>query len=358
MLLRLLALSCLLPGVAVALTSLTFEPPAGVPAKGRHVVFLSGDEEYRGEEGMPMLAKVLSQRHGFRCTVLFALDADGTINPDNQRSLADSAALDSADALVLALRFRQWPDEAMERFVRAFHRGVPLIALRTSTHSFNFPATSRWAAYSWNSKAPWPGGFGKHVLGETWVTHWGKHKGEATRTVVADGAAGDPLLRGVGPIFGDSDVYEAYPPADARLLLRGLVLRGMNPGDAPADHRKPRATDKQPQGVNDPAMPVAWTRQFRNENGTTNRVFTTTLGAATDLRDESLRRLVVNAVFWGLSLEVPAAADVTPVDPYAPRAYGFRAFRYGLRPVDYALGRTVPAGGTPPPVPKKAPAKQ
>lgn len=358
MLLRLLALSCLLPGVAAALTSLTFEPPAGVPAKGRHVVFLSGDEEYRGEEALPMLAKVLSQRHGFRCTVLFALDPDGTINPDNQRSLADSAALDSADALVLALRFRQWPDEAMERFVRAFHRGVPLIALRTSTHAFNFPATSRWAAYAWNSKAPWPGGFGKHVLGETWVTHWGKHKGEATRTVVADGVATDPLLRGVGPIFGDSDVYEAYPPADARLLLRGLVLRGMNPGDAPAEHRKPRATDKQPQGVNEPAMPVAWTRQFRNEAGTTNRIFTTTLGAATDLRDESLRRLVVNAVFWGLGLEVPAKADVTPVDPYEPRAYGFRAFRAGLRPADYALGRTVPPGGTPPPLPPKAPAKK
>ena len=109
MLLRLLVLSCLLPGVAAALTSLTFEPPGGTAAKGRHIVLLSGDEEYRGEEALPMLAKVLSQRHGFRCTVLFALDPDGTINPDNQRSLADSGALDSADALVLALRLGSGP---------------------------------------------------------------------------------------------------------------------------------------------------------------------------------------------------------------------------------------------------------
>ena len=78
----------------VLLTALMFSPvfaspsityPAGKgPGAGRHLVFLTGDEEYRGEEGLPMLAKLLSQRHGFRCTVLFPLDPDGTINPDNK----------------------------------------------------------------------------------------------------------------------------------------------------------------------------------------------------------------------------------------------------------------------------------
>src|SRR6476646_170380 len=75
------------------------------PRHGKHVVFVSGDEEYRSEEGLPMLAKILSQRHGFKCTVLFAVDPDGTINPDNQQSLAGAAALDSADAIVMLLRF-------------------------------------------------------------------------------------------------------------------------------------------------------------------------------------------------------------------------------------------------------------
>jgi hypothetical protein len=67
-------------------------PEGSGPGAGRHVVFLTGDEEYRGEEGLPMLAKILSQRHGFRATVLFPLDPDGTINPNNQKSLPGSEA--------------------------------------------------------------------------------------------------------------------------------------------------------------------------------------------------------------------------------------------------------------------------
>ena len=342
-----------------AAPSLTFTPPAGAPANGKHVVLLSGDEEYRSEEALPMLAKILSQRHGFRCTVLFPLDPDGTINPENQRSLAGSAALDTADAIVMSLRFRNWLEADMARFVAAFNRGVPIIALRTSTHAFNIPAGGPHSQYSWNSRAPWPGGFGKHVLGETWISHWGRHKFEATRGVAEPAHAADPILRGVKDVFGDSDVYEAYPPADARILMRGLVLKGMNPGDAPADHAKPRATDKQPQGVNSPAMPIAWTRLFRNEAGRENRIFTTTLGAATDLVNEGSRRLVVNAVFWGLGLDVPAAADVRFVDPFNPKPYGFKGYRYRLTPDDYALGKEVPPGATPPPAPPKpAPAKK
>src|SRR5215472_1306306 len=65
------------------------------PGQGKHLVFLAGDEEYRSEEGLPMLAKILSQRHGFKCTVLFAVDKDGTINPKNTASLPGAEALDS-----------------------------------------------------------------------------------------------------------------------------------------------------------------------------------------------------------------------------------------------------------------------
>ena len=41
------------------------------PGKGKHIVLVAGDEEYRSEEGLPMLAKILSERHGFKTTVLF-----------------------------------------------------------------------------------------------------------------------------------------------------------------------------------------------------------------------------------------------------------------------------------------------
>ena len=104
------ALACvwlLLPGPTRAAQDWITLEPAG-KSNGRHIVFLSGDEEYRSEESLPMLAKILSQRHGFKCTVLFALDPDGTINPDNNQSVPGIEGLDSADGIVMALRFRQW----------------------------------------------------------------------------------------------------------------------------------------------------------------------------------------------------------------------------------------------------------
>jgi len=317
------------------------------PGKGKHVVFLTGDEEYRSEQGLPMLAKILSQRHGFKCTVLFSVDADGTINPNNGASLSNPAALDSADAIVMLIRFRHWNDEAMKHFHDAVQRGVPIVGLRTATHAFNLPKDSAYAAWTWNNKE---GGFGRMVLGETWVSHWGKHRSEATKGIIEASAKDNPILRGVTDVFCTTDVYEASPPADATILIRGQSLKGMNPTDEPADYKKKNHAGVE-QGVNDPMMPVAWTREVKNDAGKTNKVLCTTMGAASDLTNESLRRLVVNGVFWGLGLDVPAKAGVTYVDPYSPLMYGtkdgtdesdphrFRGFKKGVRPDDLAIGK-------------------
>ncbi|MBL8825525.1 MAG: hypothetical protein JNM18_00980, partial [Planctomycetaceae bacterium] len=337
----LLALLALLVSSVSSVTAadyITYEPKTG-PGGGKHVVLLAGDEEYRSEEGLPMLAKILSQRHGFKCTVLFSVDADGTINPDKADSLSHPEALDSADAIVMLLRFRRWPDAILKRFEAAVERGIPIIGLRTSTHAFN-SIKGDYAKYN---------DFGKNVLGERWVSHWGSHKREATRGVVEPGAENHVLLRGVKDVFADSDVYEAHPPADAKILMRGAVLKGMQPGDALADYKKKRSTDKAEQGVNDPMMPVVWTREHQHANGKTSKVLCTTMGAATDLQSPGLRRLVVNGVYWGLGLDVPAAANVDYVDPYQPTMYGFKTYRKGLKVEDHQLGKTLPGGNAAPP---------
>src|SRR5215218_3949167 len=80
------------------------------PGKGKHVVFLTGDEEYRSEQGLPQLAKILADRHGFKCTVLFSVDPKtGEIDPGTKNNEPGLEALDSADACVMLLRFREWP---------------------------------------------------------------------------------------------------------------------------------------------------------------------------------------------------------------------------------------------------------
>ena len=305
----------------------TYEPKAG-PGKGKHIVLLAGDEEYRSEEALPQLAKILSQRHGFKCTVLFSINKQtGEIDPNTADNEPGLEALDSADLCITSLRYRHWPDEQMKHFADYLAAGKPFIGLRTSTHAFNGVS----GTYKWFND------FGKQVLGEQWVNHWGSHKKEATKGIIEPAAKNDPLLRGVADIFGTTDVYEAYPPADAKILVRGQVLKGMTPDTEPADYKKKRATDKEEQGVNEPMMAVAWTHEYKGESGKTNKTLCTTMGAASDLPNEGLRRLIVNGAYWATGLEVPAKADVALVGEFQPTMYGFGGFIKGVKPEVHAL---------------------
>jgi hypothetical protein len=318
--------------------SITMLPKTG-QSKGKVIVFLAGDEEYRGEEGLPMLAKILSQRHGFTCTCLFPLNPDGTINPDISESLSDPDQLDKADGIVMMLRFRRYPDAVMEKLAAAINRGVPIIALRTSTHAFQFKENSVTSYRTFND-------FGRNVLGENWVSHWGPNRKGLTRGVREDTKAAQTLLRGVNDVIGDSGVYEAHPVSDANILLRGQVLSGMKPTDPPATWTKKWSKDGSTHGANEPMMPIAWSRENKAKSGKTNRVFCTTMGAATDLESEGLRRLIINAVYWGFSLEVPVNADVNYVDAYQPTPYGFKGYRRSIIPADHAVGKILKAGPT------------
>ena len=168
------------------------------PGQGRHIVFITGDEEYRSEEGMPMLAKILAVRHGFKCTVLFPINpADGTIDPNNQTNIVGMEALNTADMVVMQLRFRELPDDQMKYFVDFLNSGKPILAIRTSTHAFAYSRNkqSPYAKFDWQSKE-WPGGFGQQVLGDTWVSHHGSHGKESTRGIINEPFKTHPILTG------------------------------------------------------------------------------------------------------------------------------------------------------------------
>ena len=325
--LKSLALLMLLPLAAHAKDWVVYEGKQG-PGRGKHIVLLSGDEEYRSEEGLPMLGKILAVRHGFKCTVLFPINPNtGEIDPNYTKNVPGLEALKDADLVIMLWRFRELPDDQMQHFVDYYLAGKPIIALRTSTHPFNYSdkTTSKFKQYDWRSKE-WKGGFGKQVLGETWVAHHGAHKKEATRGLIEPSAKNHPVLKGVDDIFGDSDVYTANPPPDAEILVRGQVLTGMKPTDPPVAGKK-----------NEPMQPVVWVRDYKNESGKTNKVVLTTMGAATDLQNEGLRRLLVNSVYWTLSLPVPEQADVSYVGEFKPTMYGFNGAKKGVKPADHEL---------------------
>ena len=205
-----------------------YEGKAG-PGLGKHVVFVTGDEEYRSEEAMPMLAKILAVHHGFTTTVLFAVDADtGEINPENQTNIPGLEVLDDADLMVLFTRFRELPDADMKHIIDFTNSGKPIIGLRTSTHPFNYSRNpdSPYAKWSWRSESP-AGGYGQFVFGETWVNHHGHHKVESTRGLVNGVVASHPVLQGVVDVWGTTDVYGIRSlPADAEsIALRRRAYR-------------------------------------------------------------------------------------------------------------------------------------
>ena len=305
----------------------TYEPKPG-PGAGKHIVLMSGDEEYRSEEGLPQLGKILSQRHGFKCTVLFSQDAEGTIDPNNSSNIPGMHLLDGADLVFNQFRFRELPDADMAHFDAYLNSGKPMVVVRTATHAFNYTKNknSVYAKYHWQHKGgTWTGGFGGAAVGETWTYHHGNHGHEGTRGLVEGKNAKHPILRSVTDVFGPTDVYGVNPdfPSDATVLLQGQTLKTLDPSSPPV--------------LTKPLMPLVWLKDYRGDSGKVSKILCSTIGAASDLESEDLRRMFVNASYFLTGLDVPAKADVSYVGEFKPTFFGFNKFKKGVKVSDHEL---------------------
>lgn len=313
---------------SIAADTLFFEAK-NVDADAPHIVLIAGDEEYRTEETMPMLGKILSQKHGFKCTVVFALGPNGAdyIDANNQEGLRGLEALDSADLMIIGTRFRR-PDAAQAKHITDFlNAAKPVIGIRTSTHAFNGDGDFGGIRY---------GEFGRKVLGETWVSHHGRHKKEGCRAVIEDVNSDHKILNSVADIFAPSDVYGVTHLTDSdEILLRGAVTESLDPASDALDGAK-----------NQPMQPLAWLHSYTTPDGKRfGRSFCTTAGASVDFVSEDLRRLVVNAAYHLTQRDVPSKADVEFVDAFYPSFFGFiKSKDYwkntNVKIADFDLGKT------------------
>jgi hypothetical protein len=324
----LLALTCLLLAPARASAQnphlVTYQGEEG-PGKGKHIVFLAGDHEYRSEEALPALARLLAKRYGFRCSVFITTNPQtGFIEPGSS-NIAGLEALRTADLLVVALRFQDFPDAEMQHIADYLDRGGPVLGLRTATHAFQIKrADAKFLRFHWQGVDGYPGGFGRQILGETWVSHYGRNHVQSSRLVFLSEEAAHPILRGVKDVWVQSGGYTAAPIEGSHILARGQILNGMTP-DSPV------AADKTEQ-------PVAWYRTYTGASGRSGRVFTTTHGASEDLLNEGFRRMIVNASLWAMGMErsIEAAADIRFVGPYQPSTFSFGGHVKGVKPADLA----------------------
>ena len=304
------------------------------------IVFLTGDEEYRSEESMPMLAQILRRDFDFDISVGFSVDADGFVDPNANHSLTETEQLADADLLVLFLRFRRPDSGSFQHILDYLAAGKPVVAFRTSTHAFRFTPDSPHAAWGYQNDPEFIHSFAggdliRELVGQKWITHHG-HFDDGAHPLTAIATPPDvdahPILRGVKPFEAYSWLYHVEGGEDTLAgdpipLLRGRALR--------SNHADNNRTDRFPL-----TNPVAWTKTHLGNPDAPARVFTTTLGHPYDFRSPQMRRFALQGILWALGREdlIPAeGVDATPVRPYAPNNSGFGRDKHkpGRHPDDF-----------------------
>jgi len=298
------------------------------PGKGKKIVLIAADQEYRSEQSMPMMAKILSTHHGFDCIVLFAVNEKGEVDPTmpvypekgkefKEHHIPGLEHLASADLVIFFPRLLTLPMSERELIVNYIDSGKPIISIRTGNHGFHaaLPYKINGKSVSW----------GNDVLGGSFMGHHGRWQADSTRGILVPEQKDHPILIGVSDIWGNSDVYRTYKegtslPANCTALVWGQPLMGRSPDDAPNPKLEP--------------LPVAWFKNWQTSTGKSARVFQTTMGSGTDLECAGLRRLIINAVYWGIGMEsqITQTSSVDIVGTYKPLKSGFNYKEIGVFP--------------------------
>lgn len=310
---------------------LVYEGDEGI-GKGKHIVFIANDHEYRSEQACPLLAKILAKHHGFRCTVLFGINEDGEIKAGDS-PVPGMEALKDADLLFFFTRFMRLPDEQVDLLVDYFERGGPVVGARTSTHCFN-GQKGKWQKLNFNYGGDdYLGGLGEQVFGNTWnskrgQSHYGGNHRSSSRITAVDSAIDHPIMTGVGTMHCYSGAYKSQPPTGATPLAEVQVLNTFEPSDD-VNQDKPKVS-------------AGWTRDhYVAPSGDKKdaRVAYFSYGASEDLLDEDTRRCFANACLWALGMEdqINAELDMSIVGSFVPTPFTTGAlYRDHVRPSELA----------------------
>ena len=301
------------------------------PGKGKRIVLIAADQEYRSEQSMPMMAKILSTHHGFDCTVLFGVNDKGEVDPTmpvysekgkesefKQHHIPGLEHLAFADLVIFFPRLLTLPISERELIVKYVDSGKPILALRTGNHGFHAPLP-----YKINGKqVRW----GEDVLGGSFMGHHGRWHADSTRGIIVPEQKDHPILTSVSDIWGNSDVYRTYKegtslPEGCTALVWGQPLMGRKYDDPPNLKLEP--------------LPVAWFKFWRTSEGKGARVFQSTMGSGNDLESPGLRRLIINAAYWGMGMEseITSTRSVDIVGMYKPLESGFNYKELGVIPM-------------------------
>ncbi|WNJ21315.1 ThuA domain-containing protein [Pontibacter sp. G13] len=288
--------------------------------KAPHIVFVIGDEEYRSEESMPMLAQIAKRELGAEISLCYSVDSAGFIDPNRLDHIQGLEALETADLMVMFTRFRALPSQELAMITDYVESGRPIMGFRTSTHAFKYKADS--AFFHMNDE--WP----TQVFGQQWISHHG-HFDDGAHPLTSVSPLAEtkhPILTGVEPFEAYSWLYHVDGGkwklfGDCKPILTGHSLK--------SNHEMKGRLDKFPLD-----NPVAWTKTYTGESGIPAKVFFTTLGHPYDWRIPYMRRLALNGIAWTLDLPISPDFSVEFAAPYEPNNSGFGdRFKPNQRPV-------------------------
>ena len=335
MMTKLAAMLLCFPAMAMAAHPVPESPlwlnyPGGEgPGNGRHIVLIAAEQEYRSEHSLPMLAGILSKHHGFHCTVLFGVNEHGLVDPTmpvypekgredtfKQHNIPGLEHLEKADLLIFATRLLTLPDDQLKHIVNYLDSGKPIIGLRTANHGFRSPLPYEIAGKRVNIG---------EILGGSFMSHHGNWQQDSTRGDIVPGMKDHPILSGVKDIWGPTDVYRTFKeggalPEGCTALVYGQPLIGREQGGADNPEKEP--------------LPVVWIKTWKTSGGKAARVLQSTMGSAKDLENHGLRRLIINAAYWGLEMEdkISPNRSVDYASVYKPLSSGFAYDKLGVIP--------------------------
>ena len=282
-----------------------------------HIVFVTGDDEYRSEESMPMLGKILKRELGAKISIAYSMTGE-YIDPNRSDNIEGLEALETADIMVMFTRFRALPDKQLKYITDFADSGNPMVGFRTATHAFLYEDDESKA--SMNNE--WP----TEIFGQQWIAHHGHFDdGDSPLTSVdlIPEKANHPILNGVKPFEAYSWLYhveggEWQVYGDREFLIEGKSLR--------SKHQENNKLDQYPI-----TNPVAWTKSHKG-----NRIFFTTLGHPYDFLNENMRKIALNGIYWALGKEgmIPdGGVNADYASEYNPNNSGFgQKFKPNLKP--------------------------
>ena len=115
------------------------------------------------------------RHYGFKCSVFFTTDPKtGFIEPGSS-NISGLEALKTADLLVVFLRFQDFPDDrdAAHRRLPGSRRAGRRVSHRDARVSDQAAGREVPEVHVEQRGADYTGGFGRQILGETWVSHYG-----------------------------------------------------------------------------------------------------------------------------------------------------------------------------------------